>query len=223
MRSYEFFSFENIQIDTQCASGLQTALNLLGKGGKVYLGGRTQAKFDAALAEIKKTVKKPDAHFLLIDHLSLASVVKAAEFFKAQESTLHCLINNAGIMGVTYATTSDGFESQWQTNYLAHWLLTYHLTSTLLNTASSPGTPSGAVRVVNVSATPGPFAPNGGITFDDINGEKGTPLTRYGMSKVGDNLHVIELNRRFGPDSASAAPSGRGLWTASLHPGVWIT
>jgi NAD(P)-dependent dehydrogenase (short-subunit alcohol dehydrogenase family) len=55
-----------------------------------------------------------------VDNNSLESVVKAAKTFKSQETRLHGLILNAGIMAVPYEVTKDGFESQMQVNYVAH-------------------------------------------------------------------------------------------------------
>jgi NAD(P)-dependent dehydrogenase (short-subunit alcohol dehydrogenase family) len=106
-----------------------------------------------------------------------------------------------------------------QTNYIAHWLLTYHLMPLLSSTSNAQNNLAGSVRIVNLAAPASVFAPPEGITFDDIDGVKGTPLTRYGMSKCGNILHIMELNRQYGPD----AGHGKGIWTASLHPGAWIT
>lgn len=89
----------------------------------------------------------------------------------------------------------------------------------LIDTSNSGTNVAGCVRIVNVAAPASVFAPPEGITFDDMDGVKGTPLTRYGMSKCGNILHILELHRRYGPGSGQE----KGIWTASLHPGVWIT
>lgn len=104
-----------------------------------------------------------------------------------------------------------------QTNYLAHWLLTYLLLPILTKSArsSDPGT----VRITNVSSDDHLlFAPSTGIDFEDINQTKGSAWSRYGMSKLANILHAKELSRRYGPLSTSR---GHGeIWTASVHPGT---
>jgi len=134
------------------------------------------------------------------------------------ETRLDGLINNAGIMATPLAITADGYEAQLQTNYISHWLLTYHLTPLLLST--SKHTPKGSVRIVNVTSMGHAFAPKGGIAFDDMNqvGRGAGPWTRYGMSKLANILHARELQRLYG--SASSSSEGRGeVWTAATHPG----
>ncbi|KAN0119682.1 hypothetical protein V8E51_001890 [Hyaloscypha variabilis] len=147
--------------------------------------------------------------------MDLSSVVSAAKELTTKEKQLHGLINNAGIMAVPFAKSRDGYESQWQTNYLAHALLTHHLLPLLLSTAraSKPGD----VRIVNVSSMGHNFAPKGGIDFADINQEKGSLWTRYGQSKLGNVLNAKELNRLYGPNGIKKDEGE--IWSMALHPG----
>ena len=55
------------------------------------------------------------------------------------------------IMAVPFKLTTDGFETQWQTNHLAHFLLTKTLLPLLESTAASSGSKT-RVRIVNLSA-----------------------------------------------------------------------
>jgi NAD(P)-dependent dehydrogenase (short-subunit alcohol dehydrogenase family) len=130
--------------------GYATCLNVVAKGGRVYMGARSSSKADAAIAKIKEAHPNADLHGLIMDNASLNTVVKAAKNFISKESQLHGLILNAGIMAVPYALTSDGFESQMQVNYLAHWILTYYLLPILQSTARKEG--PGSVRIVSVSS-----------------------------------------------------------------------
>lgn len=59
---------------------------------------------------------------LIIDHLNLNSVVKAAKHVKSKETELHGLVNNAGIMASAYEKTADGYESQWQVSSFSHYV-----------------------------------------------------------------------------------------------------
>lgn len=75
----------------------------------------------------------------------------AAKTFLNKETRLDGLINNAGIMMTPLHVTTDGYEDQWQTNYLAHWVFTSHLLPLLLET--SKGLPEGSVRIVNLTSS----------------------------------------------------------------------
>jgi NAD(P)-dependent dehydrogenase (short-subunit alcohol dehydrogenase family) len=160
--------------------------------------------------------------------MDLASVVASAKDFLSKETELHGLVNNAGIMAVEFAESVDGYESQFQTNYLSHWLLTNMLLPVLLRTAAT-ATP-GAVRVINVTSNGHSlFAPKAGIDFSDMNQVSGSPWSRYGMSKLANILHAKELHRRYGSGSDREAHQIAGnfppatatgdIWTASVHPG----
>jgi NAD(P)-dependent dehydrogenase (short-subunit alcohol dehydrogenase family) len=116
-----------------------------------------------------------------MDLSSLSTVVAAANAFKARESRLHILLNNAGIMATPYGTTTNGFEVQLGTNYVGHFLLTKLLTPMLIATAKEVGQ-EGVVRVVNLGSIAHSFA-TAGIEFDDMHHEKGnrSEWTRYGV------------------------------------------
>jgi NAD(P)-dependent dehydrogenase (short-subunit alcohol dehydrogenase family) len=111
-------------------------------------------------------------------------------------------------MATPLAISPDGYEAQLQTNYLAHWLLTYHFTPLLLSTSAN--LPPGSVRIVCVTSMGHAAAPKGGIQFTDMNQLKGGPWTRYGQSKLANILHARELDRLYSP---------QGVWTAATHPG----
>jgi len=145
---------------------------------------------------------KPRVHVLELDLSSLSSVYQCIEQFKAFKLPLHILLNNAGCMALqTRTETTDGFEMQFGTNHLGHFVLTNGLIDSLMS-----GAPS---RIVNVSSM---AHRRGGVNFDDpqykINYD---PWQVYGSSKTANILHAIGLNRRF---------SDNGITAVSLHPGV---
>ena len=200
--------------------GYETIVHLVRHNAKVYMGCRSPQKGSAAVQAIQKLVPGADVQLLILDHMNLASIVAGTKDFTSKETTLNGLVNNAGIMAVPFETSKDGYESQWQTNYLSHALLTHLLLPTLLSTAraSKPGD----VRVVDVSSVGhNKFAPKTGIDFEDINQVKGGVWSRYGQSKLGNVLHAKELNRLYGPEGIQ---KGEGeIWTAALHPGNMYT
>lgn len=195
--------------------GYQTALSLAQHRATIYIGCRSQAKGQAAITSIHSLFPEAKLRLLILDHMDLSSVVAASKNFTSQQPKLHGLINNAGIMAVPFEKSKDGYESQWQTNYLSHWVLTYHLLPTLLATAK--GSKPGDVRIVNVTSMGHAMAPKGGIDFEDINQEKGGLWSRYGQSKLGNILHAEYLNSLYGPNG-SEKEQGE-IWTAAVHPG----
>ena len=199
--------------------GYRICLHLAAHSARVYMGARSVTKAASAISEIRKLHPNADIHPLILDHTSLASVRSAAETLRQQEQRIHGIINNAGIMGTPFSQTSDGHEIQWQTNYLAHWLLTYLLLPTLLETAKS--CPPGTVRIVNVSSDGhARFPPKGGVDFEHPNLESEGALTRYGQSKLANILHAKSLHAQYGPNSTYATTPGNGeIWTAAVDPG----
>ncbi|GFF54369.1 short-chain dehydrogenase TIC 32, chloroplastic [Aspergillus lentulus] len=202
--------------------GLSTAQALSTRGARVYIGSRSLEKANTAIETIRAETPNADLHILQMDLLDLSSVVKAAKEFKSKETKLHGLVNNAGIMATPFAKSpTDGFEAQWQTNYISQWLLTWHLLDTLVSTAREEGS-AGSVRIVNVTSNGHKFAPKMGIDFEDLSLEKsGGIWSRYGQSKLANILHAKQLNKLYGATTQSenteaAAPA---IWTAAVHPG----
>ncbi|CAH2353054.1 probable oxidoreductase Env9p [[Candida] railenensis] len=158
--------------------GFYTALHLYLHGYIVYIAGRNKTRVTKAIVEMKevanvKTLQySPDQvteryngelFFLEIDLLDLNSVIRAAEIFKSLESSLHILVNNAGVMALPFSLTKDGFEIQLQTNYISPFLFTTRLLPLLEKTAATPNKIAGSTepiqpRIVYVSSIGHHFA-----------------------------------------------------------------
>lgn len=179
---------------------------------------RSSSKGVAAIGRIKSTYPQSRLSLLEMDHTSLSTVVAAAKLFLSKETSLYGLINNAGIMATPFEITKDGNEAQWQTNYLAHWVFTFHLLPLLLSTSKTH--PAGSVRVVNLSSSGHHSAPKGGINFGDTSLNNGSGMNRYGQSKLASILHVKTLHKMYGPGSASAKAGDGEIWTTAVHPGL---
>ncbi|KAL7790137.1 hypothetical protein V8C43DRAFT_94176 [Trichoderma afarasin] len=196
--------------------GKETVIGLAARGAKVYMGARSKDKALAAIHEIQEQLPAANIHFLDLDLSNFQSVIAAAKKIREDEPALHGLINNAGIMGVPYSLTVDGYETQWQTNYLSHFLLTHHLMPLLQSTALS--NPEGTVRLVNLTSDGhARFTPPSGIRFEDTGLEKENSMMRYGQSKLANVLHTVQLNKKYGPISAEAGNAA--IWFAAVHPG----
>ncbi|PTB44557.1 uncharacterized protein TrAFT101_003108 [Trichoderma asperellum] len=196
--------------------GKETVIGLAARGAKVFMGARSKDKAIAAIEEIQETYPSADIHFLDLDLSNFSSVMAAAKKIRDEETALHGLVNNAGIMGVPYSVTADGYEIQLQTNYLSHWLLTYHLLPLLQSTARS--NPEGTVRLANLTSDGhARFPPSDGIHFEDLGLEKEGSMKRYCQSKLANILHTAQLNKRYGPDSSES--QNGAVWFAAVHPG----
>ncbi|GAM41151.1 hypothetical protein TCE0_041r14059 [Talaromyces pinophilus] len=198
--------------------GYYTVARLAQHGAHVYLCARSLEKGNTAITRIKELYPQAKITLLRIDHLDLSSVVAAAKEFLSKETVLHGLVNNAGIMATPYQITKDGYEAQWQTNYLAHWVFTSHLLPCMLHTSQS--LPKGSVRIVNVSSSGHWFGPKNGINFADTSLRDADSMARYGQSKLANVLHTKTLHKLYGPGSP-AATSGQGeIWCSIVHPGL---
>jgi WW domain-containing oxidoreductase len=111
------------------------------------------------------------------------------------------LLANAGIMALPKLEQAHGYELQFFTNHIGHFILVTGLLDTLTDDA----------RVVVVSSFGHNFAPSGGIQFDNLSGKKGYFGWRaYGQSKLANVLFVRALAKRF---------EGTQKTANSLHPG----
>jgi retinol dehydrogenase 12 len=182
--------------------GYATAEELARRGGRVYLGARSQAKGEQAIAAIRAATGSNEVWLLSLDLSDLASVQRAAQWVLDRGEPLHVLINNAGVGGVR-GRTADGFEIHFGVNHLGHFALTQALLPLL--TASAPA------RIVNVASDSHYQAK--GINFDGLRSRtKGiTGLPEYAVSKLCNVLHAAELGRRL---------EGTEVTAYSLHPGV---
>ncbi|KAM0126508.1 hypothetical protein ACHAO1_010047 [Botrytis cinerea] len=198
---------DKVVLITGCSAGLgvDTARAMFATGATLFLTARNPTRARVALGELAES---PHVHILEMDQTSLKSVRACAASFLEQSKTLNIMINNAGIMAVPEATTEDGFESQFQTNHLSHFLLFYLLKPTLL--AST--TPEFASRVINLSSL---GHRRGEPDLDNINLTGCYDKWRaYGSSKTCNIWMANEIERRYG---------SKHLHAFSVHPGGVVT
>ncbi|KKP06693.1 hypothetical protein THAR02_01182 [Trichoderma harzianum] len=200
--------------------GFILAKTLYAKNAKVYITSRSAASGEKAISEIKESAASShgELHYLVMDLGDLQTVVPAVKSFLAQETLLHTVWFNAGVMKVPSGSISkQGYELQWGTNVVGHFVMQKLLMPILLTTAQVA--PKGSVRVVWVSSDGHSLlSPKGdGIDWEDITsrksegwtGEKGS-MTYYGQSKAGNVLLAMELSKRYG---------NQDIIGVSLNPG----
>jgi NAD(P)-dependent dehydrogenase (short-subunit alcohol dehydrogenase family) len=184
--------------------GWHTARALAEHGARVVLAVRDVEKGKIAADRIRSGVTAADVGVV---HLDLASMSSVRAFGDAWAEPLDLLINNAGVMTPPKRVlTDDGFELQFGTNHLGHFVLTGMLLRTLVH--------SRAGRVVTVSST----AHHSGKA-DVVDGNLGDTYEAqhaYGNSKLANLLFARELQRQF---DAHQLP----LVSTAAHPGVAAT
>jgi NAD(P)-dependent dehydrogenase (short-subunit alcohol dehydrogenase family) len=191
---------------TGASSGLgaETARVLASAGAAVTLTARDIPKVEAVAEEIRAaTGATVDVGELSLDRPD--SVRAFAKQWLADHDVLHLLINNAGVMACPLARTAEGWEMQFATNHLGHFLLTSHLLPAL-----RAGAPA---RVVNLSSAGHRFSP---VNFDDVHFDS-HPYDKwmsYGQSKTANVLFSLELDRRYQND---------GIRAFAVHPGAIMT
>ena len=108
--------------------GAETARALAAHGAKLVIAVRELAKGERA-AEPIRAGAPPNASVELIelDLASLASTRACADRLLAEGKPLDVLIANAGVMACPPGTTAEGFETQFGTNHLGHFVFVNRL------------------------------------------------------------------------------------------------
>ena len=128
--------------------GVETTRALAAHGASVTMAVRDLAKGAAAMEEIRASVPDAELDLRQLDLADLASVRTFAHGFVEDHPVLHVLIANAGVMACPQGTTVDGFETQFGTNHLGHFLLIQLLTPVARGGRRRPG------RAALVGGTP---------------------------------------------------------------------
>ncbi|KAF1808682.1 short-chain dehydrogenase [Eremomyces bilateralis CBS 781.70] len=197
--------------------GLELVQLLVQRNATVYIAGRTQSKYDAALPSLRAAFPASTSRieFLPLDLADLPSIPAAANRFLAAESRLDVLTNNAGVMVPPRGSvTAQDYELQMGTNCLGPYLFTQCLLPLLQRTAATA--PRHSVRVTWAASIVIEQAPTGGIAW---NAATGGPTVlgglngvrrNYAQSKAGNVMLATEFARRYGKD---------GIVSVSWNPG----
>jgi NAD(P)-dependent dehydrogenase (short-subunit alcohol dehydrogenase family) len=178
-----------IAVVTGSSSGIgyETARVLAIKNAKVIIAVRSLAKGQNAKNQIIAQYKDANIDVMRLDLADIKSVKSFAEEFKKEHTRLDLLINNAGVMMPPYSKTKDGFELQFGTNHLGHFLLTALLFDLIKNTIGS--------RIINISSS---AHKAGDLDFGDLNWEnrKYNKWKSYGDSKIANIYFTIGLSKK---------------------------
>jgi len=188
---------------TGCASGLglETIRALGARGARVLAAARSLDRASGAHAGMRGDFVP------LACELAEPASIRACVAAVKDGPPLDGIICNAGIMAPPTLRQAHGYELQFFTNHIGHFMLVTALLDRLA--------PAG--RVVVVASNAHRRAPHG-IEFDNLSGERDyAPMRMYGQSKLANVLFTRELARRLGQ------PGSSGRTANCLHPGVIAT
>ncbi len=181
--------------------GQETGRAMAAKGAHVVLAGRDQAKLDEAVNAIKADTPDANVETIICDLGSLDSVRACGIEANERFDKIDMLINNAGVMACPMEHTSDGFERQFGTNHLGHFVLTKALMP-LIEAGDHK-------RIVNLSSRGHQIAPTS-IVDPNFESTPYDPWLSYGRSKTANVLFSVGLEQRF---------ADQGVHAYAVHPG----
>ena len=180
--------------------GVETARALATHGAEVVGAVRDLDKGRAATAVVREQAANGGSLELVqLDLADLRSVRACADALLAAGKPFDVVIANAGVMACPKGETTDGFETQFGTNHLGHFVLVNRIASLMK---------SGA-RLVNLSSAGHRFSD---VDLDDPNFEHTLydEWQAYGRSKTANVLFAVEFDRRH---------KDAGVRAAAIHPG----
>jgi NAD(P)-dependent dehydrogenase (short-subunit alcohol dehydrogenase family) len=180
--------------------GVETARALAAHGAEVVGAARDLTKAKKATDAIRAgAVNREEFELVELDLASLASVRACGDKLVADGRAFDLVIANAGVMACPFGKTADGFETQFGTNHLGHFVFVNRIAS-LMKSGS---------RLVNLSSAGHRFSD---VDLDDPNfeGAHYDPWIAYGRSKTANVLFAVEFNRRH---------KASGVAATAVHPG----
>jgi NAD(P)-dependent dehydrogenase (short-subunit alcohol dehydrogenase family) len=181
--------------------GVETARSLAAHGAHVVGAARDLSKAEAATALVRKDAAKNGGRFEVVelDLGNLKSVRACADQLVAKGDPFDVVIANAGVMATPFGHTVDGFETQFGTNHLGHFVLVNRIAS-LLRSGS---------RLINLSSSGHRYS---NVDLDDPNFERTAyePFLAYGRSKTANIQFAVAFDERH---------RQRGVRAAAVHPG----
>jgi len=186
--------------------GLAAAKHLRRANSDVMIACRSTTKGIAAVRQIEAIPGAGSVTLIQMDLSRMASVEQAADSVRESVDGLDGIVNNAGIMAPPQQETEDGFEAQFATNHLGHFLLNYLLFDLVEAKAG---------RIVPVSSWAHRQSPS--IRLDD-------PMFRNGYSPSGAYVHSKLANLMYGLELARRLEvAGSPVRSITAHPGYTST
>jgi NAD(P)-dependent dehydrogenase (short-subunit alcohol dehydrogenase family) len=181
--------------------GVETARSLAAHGAHVVGAARDLTKAEPATAQVRTDAAENGGSFELVelDLTNLKSVRACADELLGKGEPFDVVIANAGVMATPFGHTADGFETQFGTNHLGHFVLVNRI-APLMGAGS---------RLINLSSSGHRFS---NVDLDDPNFERTPyePFVAYGRSKTANILFAVAFDERH---------RERGVRASAVHPG----
>jgi retinol dehydrogenase 14 len=184
--------------------GRETARELVRRGAKVIVHGRSREKAETVRRELEAIAEGSTLPVVIGDFAKLASARALGEELAGRPERIDVLLNNAGVYMNDLVATEDGFEATFAVNHVAPFVLTHALLRKLRD-----GEPARIVNVSSIAHTRGGLDMNALGSTEDFE-----PYRAYAASKLANVLFTVELARRLGPGPVTVN---------ALHPGVVST
>src|SRR3977135_137713 len=181
--------------------GVETARSLVAHGAQVGVAARDLNKATAATEQVRTDAAANGGSFELIelDLANLKRVRARADALLAKGQPFDVVIANAGVMATPFGHAADGFETQFGTNHLGHFVLVNRIGSLIRDGG----------RLINLSSSGHRYS---NVDLDDPNFERTPyePFVAYGRSKTANILFAVACDKR---------NRDRGVRAAAIHPG----
>jgi NAD(P)-dependent dehydrogenase (short-subunit alcohol dehydrogenase family) len=185
--------------------GVETARALVAHGAEVVGAARDLEKAKRATSDVSVAAAETGAGFEVIelDLASLKSVRTAADKLIADGGLFDVVIANAGVMATPFGKTEDGFETQFGTNHLGHFVFVNRIAKLIKDGG----------RLVNLSSSGHRYS-NVDLDDPDFETTPYDPFVAYGRSKTANILFAVAFDQRH---------RERGVRAAAVHPGGILT
>ena len=181
--------------------GVETARSLAAHGAQVVGAARDLNKAKAATEQVRKDASANGGGFELLelDLANLKSVRACADQLLAKGEAFDVVIANAGVMATPFGHTADGFETQFGTNHLGHFVLVNRIAPLIRDGG----------RLINLSSAGHRYS---NVDLEDPNFERTPyePFVAYGRSKTANILFAVAFDKRH---------QDRSVRAAAVHPG----
>ena len=179
--------------------GFEVAKRFAAQGAHTTLLCRSRKRGENAVLRIQEAHPKAIVELAVCDLSSLTSVRKFIDVFRGRHARLDVLYNNAAVMKSERAETEDGFETMFQVNYLAPFLMMTSLLDVMKKGATpfliNNGRPSHKLR----------------LDWDDLQFKK-----KYTMYK---SFFLTKLCLLFATLHLARRPESAGITVTMIDPG----
>ena len=181
--------------------GVETARSLAAHGAHVVGAARDLNKAKTATEQVLNDAAANGGSLELVelDLANLKSVRACSDRLLAKAEPFDVVIANAGGMATPFGHTADGFETQFGTNHLGHFVLVNRIASLIRDGG----------RLINLSSSGHRYS---NVDLEDPSFEHTPyePFVAYGRSKTANILFAVAFDKRH---------RDRGVRAAAVHPG----